>query len=187
MPRAAPAGVTAPSLARVDSHRAGRDPVVVRGTAHEPVAGNDDPREPLEVLARADPLVGVLAVARAAGAWLDRRDRIGQVADELPDRIGRQREVGLEDSRECAGLAVDRAGEPHHPRALGARRVGDVRLSLRVRSQVVDQAQVRALDRLNELAGRLDHHRRGQRQVELPVRVRATGAALHEQVARTLG
>ena len=71
----------------------------MRGAAHEPVAGNDDPGEPLEVLARADPLVRVPAVARAVGARPDRRGRIGQVADELPDRVGGQREVGLEDSR----------------------------------------------------------------------------------------
>ena len=96
---------------------------------------------------------------------------IGQVADELPDRVGGQREVGLEDPRVRAGLAVHAAGEAHHPRALRARRVGDVRLAVRAGAEVVDQPQVRALDRLDQLAGRLDHARRRQWPVELPVGV----------------
>ena len=51
----------------------------------------------------------------------------------------------------------------------------------------MDQTQVRALDRLDQLTGRLDQHCRRQRPVELPVRVRVAGAALDEQMARPLG
>ena len=39
---------------------------------------------------------------------------------------GCEREVGLEHARPRAGLVVDRAGQAHHARALGAARVGDV-------------------------------------------------------------
>ena len=128
----------------------------------------------------------MLSLARA-GARGGHRRRVGQVADELPDRVGGQREVGLEDPRVRAGLAVDGAGEAHHPRALRARRVGDVRLAVRAGAEVMDQPQVRALDRLDQLAGRLDQHGRRQRPVELPVGVRAAGAALDEQMAGPLG
>ena len=46
---------------------------------------------------------------------------------------------------------------------------------------------MRPLDRLDQLAGRLDHPCGGQRLLELPIRVRVTGAALDQQVARPLG
>jgi hypothetical protein len=85
-----------------------------------------------------------------------------------------------------AGPAVHAAGEAHEPRALRARRVRDVRLAVRAGPQVVDQPQVRALDRLDQLTGRLDHHRRRQRPIEHPVDVRATGAALDQQMAGPL-
>ena len=85
-------------------------------------------------------------------------------------------------------LAVDSAGEAHHSRALGARRVGDVRLAVGADTEAVDESQVGALDRLDQLAGRLHHPRRGQRLRDLPVRVRAARAArLHEHVAGPLG
>ena len=161
--------------------------VVVRGAAHQTVAGHDDAGEPLEVLRRADPLVRVrVRRRRPCPAWRV-PGGVGQVADEQADGVGGQREVGLEDPRVRAGLAVHAAGEPHHPRALPARRVGDVRLAVRSGPEVVDQPQVRPFDRLDQLAGRLDHHRRRQRPIELPVRVRVTGAALDQQVARALG
>ena len=115
------------------------------------------------------------------------RRRVGQVADELPDRVGGQREVGLEDPCVLAGLAVHAAGEAHDSRPLRARRVGDVRLAVRAGAEVVDQPQVRSLDRLDQLAGRLDHSGRRQWPVELPVGVGVAGAALDEQMAGALG
>ena len=51
-------------------------------------------------------------------------------------------------------------------------------LPVRVGAEMVDQPQVCALDRLDQLTGRLDHHRRRQRPIELPVGVRVAGAAL---------
>jgi hypothetical protein len=122
-------------------------------------------------------------VTARACSGVSPRDRVGQVADQLPGRVGGQREVCLEDSGVRARLAVHIAGEAHHPRALRARRVGDLRLAVGGGPEVVDQPQVCALDRLHQLAGRLDDERGRRWRLELPVRARVTGAALDQQMA----
>jgi hypothetical protein len=90
-----------------------------------------------------------------AGSGL--RCGVGEVADELRERVAGELEVGLDDSCVRAGLAVDRTGKPHHPASLRARGVGQVRLAVGADAEVVDDPQVRALDRLDQLAGPLDH------------------------------
>jgi hypothetical protein len=91
--------------------------------------------------------------------------------------------------RACAPVfSVDGAGQPHHPRALGARRVGDVRLAVLADSEPVDDAQVGSLDRFDQLAGRLHRPSRGERLRQLPVGVHpARATRLDQQVARPLG
>ncbi len=125
----------------------------------------------------------VVAAGGCAGEYIA---GIGQVADELPDRVAGQREVGLEDPCVLAGLAVHAASEAHDSRPVRARRVGDVRLAVRAGAEVMNQTQVRPLDRLDQLTGRLDQHCRRQRPIELPVGVRVAGAALDEQMAGAL-
>ena len=99
--------------------------------------------------------------------------RIGEVADELRNRVGREREVGLDDPRVRAGLAIHRTGEPHHPRPVRARRVGDARPAVLADTEAVNDPQVGALDRLDQLAGRLDHVRGRERLREPKVGVAA--------------
>ena len=166
-------------------------PVLVarRRARHEPVARHDDPGELLEVLGRADPLVRVRARARrACGRRAVRAAGSGRSPTSCATGYGGSCEVGLDDPGVGAGLAVDRPGEPHHPRALRARRVGDVRLAVVADAEAVDDPQVGALDRLEQLAGRLDDARCRKRLGELPVRVHAARAArLDQQVAGPLG
>ena len=120
---------------------------------------------------------------RAGWCWW-----VGQVADELLDRVGGQVEVGFEDPRAPAGLAVHRSGEPHHPAAVAAREVGDVRLAVAVDAEVVDQPQVRALDRLKGLAGLSIDPGGGERLVKTPVGMDAAAPRRrHQQMTRPLG
>ena len=112
--------------------------------------------------------------------------RVGEVADQLRDRVGGEREVGLQDPRVAAGLVVDRARQSHHPRAFGALAVTDGRFAVG-RAEPVDQPQVRALDPLDQLARALVELHGGQRPVKPPVGVYAAGAgAFHEQVTGAL-
>ena len=66
--------------------------------------------------------------------------RVRKVADELPDRVAGQREVGLEDPCVLAGLAVDGAGEAHDARALRAGGVGHRRPAVRGDPEVMDDS-----------------------------------------------
>ena len=114
--------------------------------------------------------------------------RVGKVADQRPHGVGGQGEVGLEDPRERAGLEVHRPRQPRHPRAVLHGCVGDVGLAVGVGAEVVDEPQVRALDRLEQLAGVLHQVSGRQGLVELPVGVYAAGAAgLDEQVTGPVG
>ena len=120
--------------------------------------------------------------ARRAGAGS------GRSPTSSVQRVGGQREVGLDDARVLAGLVVHGPGQAHHARALLAREVGDARLAVGVDAERVDQPQVGLLDRLDHFTGRRLELCRGQRLGELPVGVRAAGAAgLDQQVARPLG
>jgi hypothetical protein len=122
----------------------------------------------------------------------DRRGPCGLGSGRLPTScstgVRRTLEVRLDDPGVSAGLAIDGAGKPHDSRAFRARRVGDVRLAVLADPKPVNDAQVRELDRFDQLAARPHHSRRRQRLRQLPVGVHAARAsALDEQVARALG
>ena len=90
-------------------------------------------------------------------------------------------QVRVDDARVLAGLVVDGSGEPHHAGPLAALRVGDRRATVGADAEAVDDPQVRALDRLLQLA-RLEVDTGGRERVgELPVRVHAAGASGFDQ------
>ena len=99
--------------------------------------------------------------------------RVGEVTDELRYRVWREREVGLDDSGMRARLAIHRTGEAHDPRPVRARRVRDGRPAVLADAEAVDDPQVRALDRLDQLTGVAEHARGRERLREPEVRVAA--------------
>ena len=160
------------------------------GQRTRPPRATADPGQAGEVHGRRDPLerVRLGAGARTPGGGGQGGGRVGQVADERGERVGREREVGLDHARVSARLVVDRAGQAHHAGALAALRIGDVGAAVRVDAERVDQPVVRALDRLAGARAGSGLAHGGEWAVEPPVGVNAARAArLDEQMARPLG
>jgi len=154
--------------------------VVVRRAPDKAAPGrNGDPGEQWEVGRGRDVLVRIVPSPLPSSYRYFQRSslrRVGQVADQSPRVVGRERQVGLDDSGVTPRLEVDGPGEPKHSAPY---------LAIRVRHVLperVDDPQVGLLDRLATFL------LRRQAAVQPPVRVNAPAARrLDEQVAGPLG